>query len=74
MTHNYIHFIPQFPLLPIRVGLLHKHLPPEGLGHSFQRFVLPVQKVDLVVQAGKNTGNGPLFGERGEEEYSIVFK
>lgn len=35
---------------------------------TFEEVVLAVQKVDLVVEAGKHRSYGFLFGERGEEE------
>jgi hypothetical protein len=64
--------IPQLSLSPplrqpIFAGF-HKPLAEEGFGHGFEGFVLALEEVYFVVEAGENGSNGLLFGKRGEED------
>lgn len=75
---NFTH-LPQFPHSPplrqllrslgtILPEPLHKHRLPD----RFEGLVFLSEQLDLVIECGKNGGDGVLFGERREKEFILT--
>lgn len=65
-------YIPKSLFSPILLCLLNEPLPEQGLGHSFQGGILPLQQIYFVVQTAEDVRNGFLFGKGRKNNWKIA--